>query len=118
MKAKKLKLPARVAKQLGVNVDSINQKLQKMVDKKQNQSLEEIIEGTNLIEDYKDFTREEILALLLDAAAEAGFLRFKMELLVKEGAVDEKRFMELMTRNISEDTDDIKDQLGFPKDFL
>jgi hypothetical protein len=118
MKAKKINMPQEIADKIGVNLDVINEKLQALVDKKKDLPIEEVIKNTDPVKDYENFTREECLALFIDASSEAGFYQFKLDMLMKAGAIDMERFHEVMGRSISDDEGEIGDMLGFPKDFL
>ena len=117
MQVKKLQIPDDMAKHLGVDKEVTNAKLAAIIESKQGKSVEEILDGKSMCDDYKDFTKGEMIALFMDSASEAGYLRFKMDGLMASGLIEPEAFHKFMTEN-NPDEDLLADLFGSPKDFL
>jgi len=117
METKRLSIPDDMAEYLGIDKETVNSKLKAIVDSKFGKTVEEITDGNTMIDDYDNFSREEILALFFDSASEAGYLRFKMDMLMQSGLIDMEKFVEFM-ENGNPDADLLGDLFKSPKDFL
>lgn len=117
MQVKKLQIPDDMAEYLGVDRDKTNAKLEAIVESKKGLPVEEILNSKTMCDDYKDFTHGEMVALFMDSASEAGYLRFKMERLLTSGLIDLEELHKFMSEG-NPDTDMLGEMFGSPKDFL
>lgn len=120
MKAKRIKLPKQVVQELGIDLDKLNEKVQNMVDRKFAKGFESALQSTDLVEEYKSFDKNEMIAMFMDAASESGFLRYKLEKILSSDAIDISKMTAILSKDIDED--DIKKSMGLDnestKDFL
>jgi hypothetical protein len=117
MQIKKLQIPDDMAEHLGVDKAKTDAKLAAIVESKKGLTVDEILDSKKMCDDYKDFTHGEMVALFMDSASEAGYLRYKMERLLDSGIVDPEELIEFMEQG-NPDTDLLGDIFGSPKDFL
>jgi hypothetical protein len=83
--SRKIIIPEDLQEFLNVNADVVNSKMQEVVDRRAAATDEEIFQETSIAKDYLElFTKEEMCAMFMHAASNAGFLEYKiMELLDK-----------------------------------
>jgi hypothetical protein len=117
MQTKKLQIPDDMAKHLGVDKAETDAKLAAIVESKKGLTVEEILDSKKMCDDYKDFTHGEMVALFMDSASEAGYLRFKMDRLMESGLIDMAAFAKFMAED-NPDKDLLGDLFDSPKDFL
>lgn len=121
MENKKLRIPKEVADRLGVDIDEINRKMQLITDSKKGLSIKELM-AYDPTKDFDNFSKNEILALFMDAASEAGFLKFKMIMLLERGMLKESDVEEVFKEKLSDtlgiDIDKTIDDIDYGKDFL
>ena len=118
MKHREIQIPKGIAEKLRVDVDKINAKLKAINEDRETRTREEILDDGRIVKDFDVYTKEELIALVLDASFTAGFVSYKFDLLIRSGAVDMDKFRQVMDRPSSEDLDDLENILGIPKDFL
>jgi len=117
MQVKKLQIPDDMAEHLGVDKEECNAKIAAIVKSKKGLPVEKILNSKNMCDDYKDFTHGEMVALFMDSASEAGYLRFKMDGLIASGLIDLEAFHKFMSEG-NPDAEMLGDMFGSPKDFL
>lgn len=102
-KARELVIPELMLTALGVDEAEINKKLQILVDRRKNQTTEEIINVERLIRDYRDlFSYEELVAMLFGIYADIAWLEDKLSALAEMSKISEDQF----NKFLSEETDD------------
>lgn len=82
-KAKQIHISKTLLDHLGLSQEDIQTRLEIMVEKRMGQSKEQLFDDTITADDYLNtFTPQEIVALFITVASEAGFLEYKLNKII------------------------------------
>lgn len=115
---KGIRISDEMAQYLGVDCNVINDKMQKLVDSRRGLPLDDAVNFRAVIDFYREhLSKDELIALCIDAGSEAGFLKYKMHQLVSGGHVSVQDFAKVMRSGDIPDSE-IEDMFGSPDSFL
>lgn len=118
-KIRKILVPDDLSKLLGVSEEKLNEKNAILMERRANLSEEEMFTEIGLAEDYLElFSKEEMIALFLQAASNAGFMEWKLLELIDKLDIPLDEIRTLMSTDVPSKEDiasDFKEAFGDSK---
>ncbi len=103
-KNRKVIIPEALQKFLNVNQDEVNAKMQEVIDRRSQLGDEEMFVETNIAKDYVElFSKEEIIAMFMHAASNAGYLEWKIMELLDKANIPLPLFQKIMADELPSD---------------
>lgn len=102
-KARELVIPDAMLAALKIDEDEINRKIQVLVDRRKNQSEDEIINVERLISDYRElFSYEELVGMLFALYVDISWLEGKLSDLAEISKMSEDQFDDFLNKDIDD----------------
>lgn len=103
-KNRKIVIPEDLQAYLNINEDVVNAKMQEVVDRRSALPDDEMFIEANIAKDYMElFTKEEIIAMFMHAASNAGYLEWKIMELLDKANIPLPLFQKIMAASLPTD---------------
>ena len=103
-KNRKIVIPDGLSDYLDINEDVVNEKMQEIVNRRSSLPDDKMFDEETIAKDYMElFTKEEVIAMFMHAASNAGYLEWKIMELLDKANIPLPLFQKIMAAELPSD---------------